>query len=260
MNLKIFNQPLGQCDLSGGYAPAKKRIWPAVIMAAAAIGSAIYSGAKSSAANKRAQSQLDAEKGLTANERRRKMNENPLDRADAQNLIRLANDEANKIYKKEAGNAAMTGATERTAMAKQYGNNLVGEAIANIAANDAQRKDRIDERYSEREHSLRQQQIALDQQKAIDQANTGAQLISGLGSAAASYMGTYMGQGSPGGAGVTADGKPSGTLAGMGKSNSYFENYAENFVKNNMYSNGSIFSKQSPLFTTDYRQFFGLNK
>ena len=54
MNWNIINQPLGQCDLSGGYAPAKKRIWPAIIMAAAAVGSAVYSGIKSSQANKKA--------------------------------------------------------------------------------------------------------------------------------------------------------------------------------------------------------------
>lgn len=217
MNWNILNQPLGQCDLSGGYAPSKKRIWPAIIMAAAAIGSAVYSGAQSSKANREAQEELDQEKALTGNKRRRKVNEQYLDTAAGQNLIRTANVEADKIYNKEAGNAAMTGATERVAMAKQYGNDMVGNAIANIAANDSERRDRIDENYENYERSLRQQQIELDRQQALNNAQAGAQLISGLGSAAASYMGTYSG--SPGGSGVTAPSK----LQKMG--GTYYKNY-----------------------------------
>ena len=213
MNLNIINQPLGQCDVSAGYAPRKKPWIPAVIMAATAIGSAVYSGIKSSQANKKAQKQLDEEKALTAAEKTRKKNENYLDTAAGQNLIRQARTEADKIWKREQGTAAMTGATERAAMAKEYGNNMVGEAVAEIAANDTARKDRVDENYTNYERSLRQQQIALDQKAANDRAQAGAQLISSLGQAAASYAGTYTG--SPGGAGVTAS-KATSQLDSMG--------------------------------------------
>lgn len=206
MKWKFLNQPLDQCDMSGGFAPAKKRIWPAIIMAAAAIGSAAYSGAKSSEANNKSQRALGAEQARTQATRRRKYNEDYIDTSAGQNLIRTARNEADKIWRREQGTAAMTGATEKAAMAKQYGNDLVGEAIANIAANDTARKERVDEQYEGYERQLNQQQIALDHQKAIDQAQAGAQMISGLGSAAASYAGTYMG--SPGGSGVTA--APSG--------------------------------------------------
>lgn len=211
MKWNNFNQPLGQGDLSGGFAPAKKRIWPAIILAAAAIGSAAYSGTKSSQANKKAQAKLDQEKALTDNEKRRKLNESYLDTEKGQNLLRQFRQEGDRIYNREAGTAAMTGATERTAMAKQYVNNEMGEAAANIAANDTDRMDRIESEYTGYERSLRQQQIALDQQKALDQAQVGAQLISGLGSAASMYAGTYMG--SPGGSGVTAPNR----LGNMGK-------------------------------------------
>lgn len=256
MKWNIINRPLGQYDLSGGYAPSEKRIWPAVIMAAAAIGSSVYSGAKSAAANSKAQAQLNAERAQTEAERRRKANEDYIDTAAGQNLIRVANSEADKVYKRESGAAAMTGATERTAMAKEYGNNLVGNAIASIAANDTARKDRIDADYRNQERALAQQQIALDQQKALDQAQAGAQLISGLGSAAAAYAGTYAG--SPGGGGVTA-GKPTGLLAGMGGGVKYtnFEDYAKNYVKN-MYGSSQLFTNRNPL-TMNPRQFFSMS-
>ena len=75
MNLKFLNQPLGQGDMSAGYAPQKKPWISAAIMAASAIASAIYSSYKSSQANKKAQAQLDAEKSLTESEKRRRMME-----------------------------------------------------------------------------------------------------------------------------------------------------------------------------------------
>lgn len=236
MNWRVLNQPLGQCDLSGGYAPAKKRIWPAIIMAAAAVGSAVYSGIKSSQANKKAQSQLDAEKAMTQAERTRLKNEDYIDTAAGQNLIRVANKEADKIWKREQGTAAMTGATERAAMAKEYGNNMVGEAIAKIAANDTARKDNIDREFRGYERQLNQQQINLDRQKALDQAAVGSQLISGLGSAAASYMGTYAG--SPGGGGVTST---KDALKSMGGDNgTWLKNNQANIVDYNTNFNNYV--------------------
>lgn len=202
MNWKFLNQPLGKCNMSGGFAPEKKHIWPAIIMAAAAAGSAIYGAAKSNSANRQAQAQLDAEKAITQAERTRKKYENPLDRADVQNVIRVAQQQADKIWKREQGTAAMTGATERAAMAKEYGNNMVGEAVANIAANDAARKDIVDAQYRQEERAINQQQIALQQQKGQNIANAAGQVASALGSAAMSYAGTYMGNGSPAGGGV----------------------------------------------------------
>ena len=256
MNWKFLNQPLGKSDLSGGYAPEKKRIWPAIAMAAVAAGSAIYGGIKSSQKNREAQRELEAEQAKTDAERRRRMYENPLGRADVQNLIRYANSEADKIYKKEAGNAAMTGATERAAMAKEYGNNMKANVIADIAANDAARKDAVDASYRAKSDQLKQQQIALQQQQGQNIANVAGQVSSAFGQAAMSMAGT----GSPGGGGVST-GQPSGLLAGMGNSKSFFENYANNYIKG-MYGGNTGFSltnlRNSPLFTTNYRQFFGI--
>ena len=260
MNWKFLNQPLGKCDLSGGYAPEKKHFWPAIAMAAAAVGSSIFGAAKSASVNKKAQAQLDAEKAITQAERRRKYYENPLDRADYQNLIRVAKQEADRNYKKAEGAAAVAGATDaNTQMAKDAGNRMVGEAIANIAASDAARKDLVDAQYRNEEKQLTQQQIGLEQQRGQNIANAAGQISSALAQGALQYAGTYMGAGSPGGGGVTA-GEPSGLLAGMGKSKSYFENYANNYVKN-MYGGNTGFSltnRNTPLFTTNWRQFFGM--
>ena len=267
MNWKFINQPLGMSDMSGGYAPTKKRIaWviPA-IMAATSIGSTVFGAAKSASANSKAQAQLDRERAINAAERRRKANENYLDTAAGQNLIRVAREQANKIYKQSEGAAAVAGSTESAKqMAKDAGNQLVGDAIANIAANDTARKDNIDASYRATDRQLAQQQIGLEQQRGQNIANAASQIGSSLMSAATSYLGTNFGAGSPGGGGVTAGNRQVNVTAGnrlsnMGGGNyTNFSDYANNYVKN-MYLPETYFTHKSPLFSTDYRQFFRLS-
>lgn len=204
MNWKIINQPLGRSNLSGGYAPEKKHIWP-VIAAAVAAGSAIYGGIKSAQANRKAERELEAERALTQAERRRKMYENILNRPDVQNVIRVVKQQADKINKQADGAAAVAGGTDASKqMAKEAGNNMVAEAAANIVANDAVRKDAVDAQYRAEERGIKQQLIGLEQQKGQNIANVAAQTGSALSEMATAYQGTKMGEGSPGGTGVTS--------------------------------------------------------
>ena len=265
MKWNILTRPLGQCDLSGGYAPRKAHIWPAVIMAGASLGSSIYNSIASSRANRRARRALQEEQARLDAEKRRRLNEDYLDTAAGQNLIRKYRQEADRLYQREAGAAAVTGATERAAMAKTYGNNQMAEAMADIAARDADRKDAIEDSYNGYERSLKQQQIALDQQHAQEQAQAVSQAVNSLGNAAAAYAGTYMGV--P--AGAPSGGTTGGLLKGMNAAKSFsdwaqsntFTDYLKNYVKN-MYKVGgnNFLTKESPLFTTDYKQFFGLKQ
>lgn len=252
MNWKFLNQPLGMSDMSGGYAPKEKHIaWlvPA-IMAATSIGSTIFGAAKSAQANRKAASQVDAERAANNAERIRAKHENYQDTAAGQNLIRVAKDQAKKIYDQAEGAAAVAGGTEASKqMAKDAGNQMVGEAVANIAANDTARKDNLDASYRATDRQLAQQQISLEQQRGQNIANAASQIGSTLMSAATSYLGTNFGAGSPGGGGVAAS---TGKLANMGGGNFDFKDYANNYVKN-MY-----LPETSPLFSTDYRQFFNL--
>lgn len=256
MKWNSFYQPLGQCDLSGGFAPTQKRMLPAVIMAASALGSAAFSGLTSASARRKEREALRDEGNIVGAEKRRKLNESYLDTLSGQNLIRKFRQEGDRIYKREAGAAKVTGATERAAMAKAYNNNQMAEAMSEIAAKDQDRKDLIESDYNNYERGLRQKKMALDSQAAADAAAVGSQLVSGLGSAASAYLGTYMG--SPAGGGVTA-GEQTSQLQDMG-GGSDFENYLKNYVKNTYKVGGKNFlTKESPLFTTDYKQFFGLN-
>ena len=221
MNWKFLNQPLGMCNLSGGFAPAKKGFFiiPA-ILAATAIGSTVYGAAKSAQANRKAASQVDAERAANNAERIRAKHENYQDTAAGQNLIRVAKDQAKKVYEQAEGAAAVAGGTEASKqMAKDAGNQMVGEAVANIAANDTARKDNLDASYRATDRQLAQQQISLEQQRGQNIANAASQIGSTLMSAATSYIGTSFGAGSPGGGGVVDTGK----LANMG--GSFYRNY-----------------------------------
>ena len=130
------------------------------------------------------------------------------------------------------------------------------EAIANIAANDTDRKDKLDASYRATDRQLAQQQIALDQQKVQNIAAAASQIGSSLMSAAGSYMGAAMGQGSPGGGGVTA-GAATSKLANMGSGSFDFKSYANNYVSN-MYGQSQLLPNNNPL-TMNPMQFFNLN-
>ena len=234
-------------NLSGGFAPKEKHFFviPA-IMAAASIASAVYGGVQSSKANKKAQQQVDAERAANQAERRRRMNEDYIDTAAGQNLIRMARDEANKIWKREQGAAAVNGSTESAKqMAKDAGNQMMGNAIANIAANDTTRKDSIDASYRAQDRALAQQQIGLQQQAAAIKAQAASQISSSLMNAAGQYLGASMGAGSPGGGGVTATEK---AINDMGGNNQTWMN--NNYGK--IHDNFEVVKRQLPQYIPSY--------
>ena len=208
MNWKFINQPLGQGDLSGGYAPQEKRFfWVPAIIAAASIASAAIGGAQSAKANKKAREQVDSERAANQAERRRNMYESWTDTAKGQNTIRQLREETDRLWKKEQGAAAVAGATDASKqMAKDAAMQTIGDTVANITANDQERRDARDDQYRAQDRAYANQQIALDQQAGQIKAQAATQMASALANAATSYLGASIGTGSPGGGGVTAAG------------------------------------------------------
>ena len=199
MKWNILKSPLGMSDMSGGYAPRKKEVIPLAVplaLAAASAASTIYGGIQSSKANKEAQAKLDEEQRRIEAERQRRLNEDYLDTSAGQNLLRVAREERDKIWRREAGAAAVAGGTDAAAaMAKEAGNRMIGDTVANIAAQDTARKDAVDASYRADVARLNQQQIAARQAQgqAVAQAASGASnaLMNG---ALATFGGTKLGQ------------------------------------------------------------------
>ncbi len=211
MKWNIISQPLGSSPYD--CPPRKEMPIPLavpLVMAGASIASSIFGGAKSAKANRRARKQLENERIQTDAERRRRLNEDYIDTSAGQNLLRVARDERDRIWKREQGAAAVAGGTDAAvALAKEQGNRMMGETIASIASADSQRKDSIDASYRSDLARLNQQGRAYDlaESQAIAEAASGASnaLMQG---AMSTFGGTKLGQswfgtGSPGGGGVT---------------------------------------------------------
>lgn len=131
-------------DITNGI-PARKEWIATAIGAAAGLASSLIGGAKAADAAreaKREQRRAEARENAWYN---RRYNEDYLDTAAGQNLLRKAKDFANTHWKKAEGARAVGGGTEASAaMAKEAGNKMVGDSVANIAANDQARKAQVD--------------------------------------------------------------------------------------------------------------------
>lgn len=203
----INSAPLGSGDLSGGLAPREKH-WLGLALAGASLASSIFGGIKSSQAEREAERRLANERRANEAWYTRRYNENYADTAAGQNMMRMARDFAKEQWKKAAGAAAVGGGTDAdVAAAKESGNRMVGNTIAQMAATDTARKDNVDATYRAAQSRLNQQQMALDQQHAanISQVAGGVSdaLAQGFAMTGSSVLG-IPGQGSPGGAGVEA--------------------------------------------------------
>ena len=203
----INGAPLGSGDavsvMSGGYAPHRKE-WIGLALAGASLASSIWGGIQSSKAQKRAEQRLANEKAANDAWYNRRYNEHTIDTAAGQNMIRMAKDYARETWKKAAGAAAVGGGTDaEVAEAKAAGNKMVGDAIAQIEANDVARKDNVDAAYRARQNQLTQQQMALDQQQASNISQVAGGVSDALLSGAMHLEGGKLaGTGSPGGGGV----------------------------------------------------------
>lgn len=195
-NFIINGASLGSGDRSGGYARRKKE-WVQFALAGASLAASLFGGAKAAEEQRKAEAELRAEKARNEAWYNRRYNENYADTAAGQNMIRMAKDAARENWQREAGAAAVAGGTDAAAaQAKEAGNRMVGDAVAEMAAKDTARKDNVDAAYRAEKSRLTQQQMALDQQKAQNIANVAGGVSDAL-AAGAAYA-----EGSPGGGGV----------------------------------------------------------
>ena len=177
MVTKLVFQPLG---MGIPYAPNRKE-WVTAALAgaslAAGIGSSIFGGVQASKAAREAERRQRAAEAREQAYYTRRYNEDYVDTSAGQNLIRRAKDIYNSSIKRTQGAKAVAGGTDASvAMAKESANKAVGDTIANIAANDTQRKAHADEQHMQAEQNFMQMDMAREQQRAnaITQAAQGA--------------------------------------------------------------------------------------
>lgn len=107
----------------------------------------------------------------------RRYNENPTQRADALRLLEMTSENIRQRNREAAGRAAVGGGTEEAVAATKAANaKAMADAAGQIAANDAARKDAIEQQYQARENGLTNQlnQMEAARANAITAAAGGA--------------------------------------------------------------------------------------
>jgi hypothetical protein len=174
MVTKLVNRPLG---IGNAYVPNKKEWIAAAIGAIGSLASSFIGGAASSSAAEAAERRQKQQEAKENAWYTRRYNEDYVDTAAGQNLVRRAKEFAKSQWKKASGAQAVAGGTDASvAMAKEAGNKMMGDTIADIAASDQARKTRVDELHRQAEAQFAQQDINREINRAnnIKEAAQGA--------------------------------------------------------------------------------------
>lgn len=140
-----------------------------------AVGS-IFGGLKASQAMKKYKSQVEQSKKENADWYNRRYNEDATKTASAQRILNITEQNIRKRNKAAAGVAAVMGSgTEQAAAEKAANNAIMSDAVSQIQANAENRKERIEERYQNRDAQLQEQlnQIEVGKAQNIAQAIQG---------------------------------------------------------------------------------------
>lgn len=169
---RVF-RPIGM----GTALKGREKRWLQFALAGAGLASSLIGGAKASKAAREAEKRQRQREAEEAAWHRRRYNEDYIDTAAGQNLVRRAKEYAQQNWKRAQGAQAVAGGTEAaTAMAKEAGNKMVGDTIANISAQDTARKDRVDAIHQQNRERFSQMDMQREQQRAqsITEAAQGA--------------------------------------------------------------------------------------
>ena len=207
MVTQFVNIPLG---LGNPLAPQRKE-WVTAALAGAGLALSLFGMGSSAKAQREAakkQKLAEAKEDAWYN---RKYNESYLDTAAGQNLVRRAKDYAKENWRKAAGAQAVAGGTDAaTAMAKEAGNKMVGNTIADIAATDAARRDRVDDMHRQAQEKFAEMDMARENQRAQNISNATSAASNAL-MTAASVAGAASPKQAPNLAGANNNSTPAGT-------------------------------------------------
>lgn len=182
MKISALNQPLG---MGCTFAPSKKEWIAAAIGAVAGLASSLIGGAQASQAAREAENRQRRQEAKENAWYNRRYNEDYVDTAAGQNLVRRAKEYAKENWRKAAGAQAVAGGTDAAAqMAKDAGNNMVGDTIANIASTDQQRKENVDNLHRKAEQNFAQMDMQRELQRSQNITNAAQNASNAIMSAA----------------------------------------------------------------------------
>lgn len=152
---------------------------------ALSIGGSIFGGISASKAMKKVKRNIQDQMRQNEDWYNQRYNEDATQRADAQRILTLTEENIRNRNQQAAGSAAVMGGTdESVAAAKAANNQALAEATSQIAVNADQRKDSIEQQYMSNKASLNQQlnNVEIGKANAVSQAVQGvAQSAGNLG-------------------------------------------------------------------------------
>lgn len=158
--------------MGSSFAPSRKQWVAAAIGAAAGLATSLIGASQASAAAKAAERRQREQEAKENAWYTRRYYEDYIDTAAGQNLVRRAKEYAKENWKKAAGAQAVAGGTDAaTQMAKDAGNKMVGDTIANIAATDQVRKAQVDNMHRQADQNFAQMDMQREQQRAQNITN-----------------------------------------------------------------------------------------
>jgi hypothetical protein len=141
------------------------------------VGASIFGGVQASKAMKKIKQNIQTQQSENQDWYDRRYNEDATQRADAQRILTMANENIKQRNQQAAGTQAVMGGTEESvAAAKAANNQALADATSQIAVNGDRRKDQIESQYLSTKADLNNQLNNLEQAKstAITQAVQGA--------------------------------------------------------------------------------------
>ena len=141
------------------------------------IGASIFGGISASKAMKKVKDNIEGQMRDNQNWYDRRYSEDATQRADAQRVLAMTNDNIRQRNRAAAAAQAVTGASEESMAATKAANSqALAEAASQIAANGERRKDRVEGQYMDTKGALNDQLNNMEMNRAqeMKQAVLGA--------------------------------------------------------------------------------------
>ena len=163
-------------------------IFGSAIGGALGIGGAIFGGISASKAMKQVKKNIEGQMKDNQNWYDRRYNEDATQRADAQRILTITNENIKQRNQQAAGAQAVMGGTEESvAAAKAANNQALADATSQIAVNGERRKDQIESQYMQTNADLNDKLNNLEQAKA----QAVSQAVQGVAQAGAGIAGAF---------------------------------------------------------------------
>ncbi|MCM1320464.1 MAG: hypothetical protein NC217_08840 [Muribaculaceae bacterium] len=140
------------------------------------IGASIFGGISASKAMKKAKESVKSEMQENQSWYDRRYNEDATQRADAQRILTMTNENIRQRNQQAAGAQAVMGGTEESvAAAKAASNQALADATSQIAVNGERRKDQVESQYMNTKADLnnKMRSFELGKAQAMTQATQG---------------------------------------------------------------------------------------